>query len=212
MHGIGAGSGWERLFWLLFHKTTTPIAVLDENRRVVEANEAVLDLFGRSRGDLIGTSIVDVIEPSERAEHTATWEQFLRSGEMFPRSDDLDIKRTFVRPDHTKINLQLAARWARIGERRLAVFVVIPQAYSWSVPPAQEPPGAQLTARERQIVGLIALGRETTKIAQELHISPETVRTHVRNAMGKLEVHTRAQLVAVVVCNESLLDLLRLEY
>ena len=49
------------------------------------------------------------------------------------------------------------------------------------------------------------MGLDTGDIAAELHISPETVRTHVRNAMGKLGVHTRAQLVAVVLCGEQTL-------
>src|SRR3712207_959463 len=119
MRGVAAGRGWESLFWLLFQKTTNPIAVLDEDRRILEVNEATLDLFGRSRGDLIGTSIVDVIEPDERAEAASTWQEFMRFGEV-------DLKRTFVRPDGTRVTLQLAARRAEIGDRRLAVFVVIP--------------------------------------------------------------------------------------
>ncbi len=150
MPGSTAGRDWERLFWLLFQKTTNPIAVLDENRRILEVNDPTLDLFGRSRGDLIGISIVDIIEPGQRAESAAAWEEFMRSGEY-------DLKRSFVRPDGTTISLQLVARWAEIGDRRLAVFVVIPQASSWSVPRAQEPPGAGLTAREREVVTLIAL-------------------------------------------------------
>ena len=36
-------------------------------------------------------------------------------------------------------------------------------------------------------------------IAQTLHVSPSTVRTHVRNSMTKLGAHTRAQLVAVAM-------------
>jgi DNA-binding NarL/FixJ family response regulator len=71
--------------------------------------------------------------------------------------------------------------------------------------------GPSLTPREREIVTLIALGLETIKIAEQLHISPETVRTHVRNAMSKLGVHTRAELVAVVMSNQSAMDLLLLE-
>jgi DNA-binding CsgD family transcriptional regulator len=59
-----------------------------------------------------------------------------------------------------------------------------------------------LTRREREVVTLIALGGETAEIARELHISPETVRTHVRNARSKLGARTRAQLVAVFICNE----------
>jgi DNA-binding CsgD family transcriptional regulator/ketosteroid isomerase-like protein len=59
-----------------------------------------------------------------------------------------------------------------------------------------------LTERERQVVSLIALGCDSGQIATELFISPETVRTHVRNAMSKLGARTRAQLVALVLCNE----------
>jgi DNA-binding CsgD family transcriptional regulator len=59
-----------------------------------------------------------------------------------------------------------------------------------------------LTKREREVVGLIALGRATSEIAKVLNISPETVRTYVRNAMTKLGAHTRAQLVALVLSNE----------
>jgi DNA-binding NarL/FixJ family response regulator len=58
-------------------------------------------------------------------------------------------------------------------------------------------------------VTLIAMGRETSQIAQELHVSPETVRTHVRNAMAKLGAHTRAQLVATALCTDSAIRLPR---
>jgi DNA-binding NarL/FixJ family response regulator len=49
------------------------------------------------------------------------------------------------------------------------------------------------------VIALIAMGSETPEIAETLHVSPATVRTHVRNAMSKLGAHTRAQLVAVVL-------------
>jgi DNA-binding NarL/FixJ family response regulator len=64
-----------------------------------------------------------------------------------------------------------------------------------------------LTRREREIVTMIALGKETPQIAQELHIAPDTVRTHVRNAMSKLGAHTRAQLVAIVLCTEQAMSM-----
>ncbi len=52
------------------------------------------------------------------------------------------------------------------------------------------------------MVALIALGQETREIAATLSVSPETVRTHVRNSMSKLGVHTRARLVAVIMSGE----------
>jgi DNA-binding CsgD family transcriptional regulator len=63
-----------------------------------------------------------------------------------------------------------------------------------------------LSARERDIVRLIALGSTSTEIADELHITPHTVRTHVRNAMGKLRARSRAQLVAKALGDGLILD------
>ena len=58
---------------------------------------------------------------------------------------------------------------------------------------------AALTRRERAVIELVATGNETAEIARVLHISPATVRTHVRNAMEKVGARTRAQLVALVL-------------
>lgn len=53
-----------------------------------------------------------------------------------------------------------------------------------------------LTQRERDVLRLLADGQSNEEIGQELFISPETVRTHVRKAMKKLEADTRTQAVA----------------
>ena len=45
----------------------------------------------------------------------------------------------------------------------------------------------------------VAEGANSRQIADELYLSPATVRTHVRNAMFKTRAHTRAQLVAIVL-------------
>ena len=52
-----------------------------------------------------------------------------------------------------------------------------------------------LTDREREIVAWVATGRSNDEIARELFLSPDTVRTHVSRAMGKLRARDRAQLV-----------------
>ena len=52
-----------------------------------------------------------------------------------------------------------------------------------------------LTARERDILGLLAKGYENQRIADELFISLKTVRTHVSNILSKLEVSDRTQAV-----------------
>jgi DNA-binding NarL/FixJ family response regulator len=56
-----------------------------------------------------------------------------------------------------------------------------------------------LSPREREILGLLSQGRSGEEVASQLFLSPETVRTHVRNAMGKLGAATRAHAVALAL-------------
>jgi len=52
-----------------------------------------------------------------------------------------------------------------------------------------------LTEREREILGLIAMGKSNAEIAEELVLSPKTVSNHVSNIFSKLQVVDRAQAV-----------------
>jgi PAS domain S-box-containing protein len=187
-------SGWERLFGLVFERSSHPIVQLDEDRRIVAANSAAAQLWGSSGAELAGRSIVDSIDPGERAEAAREWRAFLRSGEY-------SGSRQLIRADGTRVRVSFAARRAPIDGRPLSVYVLTP-ARAGTTKDAGDGTELPLTERERQVITLIALGRETNEIAAELHISRETVRSHVRNAMSKLGVHTRAQLVAVTLCAE----------
>jgi DNA-binding NarL/FixJ family response regulator len=51
---------------------------------------------------------------------------------------------------------------------------------------------AQLTSREREVLLLLARGMDNRAIAETLYLSPDTARTHVRNLLRKLGVHSRA--------------------
>ena len=54
-----------------------------------------------------------------------------------------------------------------------------------------------LTAREREVLGLVAAGRTNAEMAEELYISPATARTHVGRLLAKLHARDRAQLVVI---------------
>lgn len=54
----------------------------------------------------------------------------------------------------------------------------------------------RMTPREREVINLIAEGKSNKAIARQLHISPHTVKSHVRNIMEKLTLHTRLQIAA----------------
>jgi pimeloyl-ACP methyl ester carboxylesterase/DNA-binding CsgD family transcriptional regulator len=56
---------------------------------------------------------------------------------------------------------------------------------------------AELSAREREILGLLADGLGNRDIAQRLSLSEKTVRNHVNSIFGKLEVKTRAQAIVL---------------
>jgi DNA-binding CsgD family transcriptional regulator len=56
-----------------------------------------------------------------------------------------------------------------------------------------------LTEREREVLGLVAEGLRGGEIAQNLVLSPETIKSHVRHAMTKLGAHTRAHAVAIAL-------------
>ncbi len=56
-----------------------------------------------------------------------------------------------------------------------------------------------LTQREREVLRLLADGMANEEIGKELFISPETVRTHVRKAMAKLDADTRTEAVATAL-------------
>lgn len=58
---------------------------------------------------------------------------------------------------------------------------------------------APLSPREREILGLLASGYSARSAAEELALSPETVRTHIRNAKRKLRAATRVHAVAIAV-------------
>lgn len=56
-----------------------------------------------------------------------------------------------------------------------------------------------LTQRESQIVEMFAIGMSTQALANELHISSATVRTHLRKIFTKLEISSRVELLSLVI-------------
>jgi len=101
--------------------------------------------------------------------------------------------------DGTGVRVQWAASTETVTGRRLVLFVALSVSrwgnrFRRSL--GSEPERRVLTSREREIVHLVSLGAAGPEIAEDLHISHETVRTHIRNAMGKLGARSRAHLVA----------------
>jgi NarL family two-component system response regulator LiaR len=62
-----------------------------------------------------------------------------------------------------------------------------------------------LTGREREILQLLADGMSNADVATQLFISQETVKSHVRHILAKLEADTRTQAVAIAL-REAIID------
>jgi DNA-binding NarL/FixJ family response regulator len=56
----------------------------------------------------------------------------------------------------------------------------------------------RMTRREREVIELIGEGLSNKEIAQRLNVAAHTVKSHVRNVMEKLALHTRLQIAAYV--------------
>ena len=69
------------------------------------------------------------------------------------------------------------------------------------VDPAVPPPGSRgkLTRRQREILQLLANGESTTVAARKLGLSEETVKTHTKNALGRLGARNRTHAVAIAL-------------
>lgn len=56
-----------------------------------------------------------------------------------------------------------------------------------------------LSPREREIMDYLAQGLTGEQVAERLVLSSETIKTHIRNAMAKLEAHTRVHAIAIAL-------------
>src|SRR5919206_3843710 len=99
----------------------------------------------------------------------------------------------YVRKDSPPQDLVRAIRAARNGE-----FYVDPALSSTIV---LEEGDRTLTARQREILQMLADGMQTEAVAKKLGLSTETVRTHTKRILAKLHADTRTQAVAIAIRN-----------
>jgi DNA-binding NarL/FixJ family response regulator len=79
-----------------------------------------------------------------------------------------------------------------VARRIIDFFTGVQAGAERDVPPRTFP---ELTAREREVLDLIAQGLSNPEIAARLYLSPKTVRNHVSNIFAKLQVADRAQAI-----------------
>jgi PAS domain S-box-containing protein len=187
----GQRAEWKGLFSAAFVQSRNPMTLLDSSRCHVEVNGAYLALLGYRRDELIGRPIYRIVDGGPLASE-AEWERAIRSSSF---SGAVKLM--------TAAGGRVAVQWAATTEvvtgRRLVLFVamhVSRSARGLSRPLSAGAGESPLSARELEVVRLVALGATGPEIAEELRIAHDTVRTHARNAMAKVGARSRAHLVA----------------
>jgi PAS domain S-box-containing protein len=186
-----ARDGWSALFTSAFRQSRNPMILVDGERRIIDANGAFVALLGRGRDALRGEQLWTLVAGGPLVT-PREWHEALARGHFAGVA-------TMVHADGNEIPVQWAAHTETATGRRLVLFVAL-HTSRWGARFRREHNGAasgvKLSAREKQIIHLVAHGRSGPEIAAELGIGHETVRTHVRNAMAKLGARSRAHLVA----------------
>jgi PAS domain S-box-containing protein len=182
---------WESLFWTVFAASENPMVIVDADRRVVSANGALQRLLSRAEEEVVGRSIDESLPPSDRRTIADRWRAMLARGEGHGVQDLVgrDVHKT----------VSYAAHVAHIGGRLVILVVLMAAERDRAVVGSDSPP-APLTPRELEVIRRVALGATSREIADDLFVTTETVRTHVRNAMAKTGTRTRAHLVAAAIC------------
>ena len=184
-----------------FEHWKNPLLLADDHRRWVTGNAAACELLGVAREEVPWSTMDDFTPPSERRGLEEKWDAFLSGGEAE------GLYELYV-PDRGAVPVEFSATANVLPARHLAVF--LPQEGDSTGPERRGEPGwmpvgersstrSGLTDRERDVVTLVASGLQGDAMAERLQLSPETIKSHVDNAMSKLGVHTRAHAVAVAL-------------
>ena len=103
-----------------------------------------------------------------------------------------DANGVLVSTTGTRVDVEISAVPLMSGERVVGVFGLLEEH------PGDNPiaPPPHLTPRQVEVLRLLEQGRSTKQIAAELHLSPETVRNHIRRLFQALGVNSRLEAVA----------------
>ena len=161
-----------------------PSYVLDEYGIIRWVNPAAERLVGDVRGKLF-TSVV-APEEKRRAQ-----QEFAKK--VFGTATTTDAEVVVVDDAGNRLMVEVHSVRLREGDRVVGVFGQLDHE-PFSEPVAEL---AALTPRQTEVLRLLEYGRSTNQIAEELHLSRETVRNHIRHILKALGVHSRLEAVAL---------------
>ena len=214
----------EERFAKAFRLTPVPILICSaEEQRLIDVNQAFLDTLAYESDEVLGKTVAQldfIDEPAERARLLAALEKTGRVDrvDMRIRRKDAELLECAVSADTVNIQdtvcyllvlMDITERKRTELELVAAIEEVMKDA-SWfsrtlieklanvkkvNSPQLPSVSFTDLTARERDVLGLICEGLADKEIAARLKLAPNTVRNHVATVYSKLDVHSRSEAI-----------------
>jgi PAS domain S-box-containing protein len=161
-----------------------PSYLLDRTGVIRWLNHAARRLVG----DVEGRLFTSVVAPEETR----------RARELFARrllgnTDATDSSMVLIDDKGERVAVDLSSVPLTRGDHVVGVFGQV----SDLVEEPQPHPELHLTPRQSEVLRLLERGLTTTQIAEELHLSRETVRNHVRHLLHAVGAHSRLEAVAI---------------
>jgi PAS domain S-box-containing protein len=161
-----------------------PSYVIDSTGVIRWVNAAARNIVG----DVQGRQFTSVVAPEET----------LRARELFARKvvgaeRVTDAGVVLVNAAGERVALEISSVPLVRGEHVVGVFGQV----SDIVEEPHQHPDLKLTPRQTEILEYLERGRSTSEIAQELQLSTETVRNHIRHVLRAVGAHSRLEAVAI---------------
>lgn len=178
----------------LFERTMIPMVWLDGDMRYLDANPASRLFLRRTLDELRGTTVRQFVPPDQMARLEELWARFVREGTI--------VATIRIHPPD---GAELVADVSAVANMLPGAHLVVWMPAEWSaeelpvVVDDSERPAGRLTGREREVMRLLAMGCGVEQIATDLSLSPATVKTHVRNALRRLNARNRAHALAIAL-------------
>lgn len=177
--GFAVGGDAERAL----ESVGVPSYVLDTTGVVRWINPAAERLVG----DVRGRQFTSVVAP----------EDSLRARELFTQkvlgtAPSTDTTGVLISAAGARVAVEISSVPLMSGERIVGVFGL----FEGQPDDSARPPTPHLTPRQVEVLRLLEQGRSTKQIADQLNLSPETVRNHVRRLLQALGVNSRLEAVA----------------
>lgn len=173
----------------IFKTSLDALLLVDDDRRYLLVNQPTERMFGIDASGILGRRIDDFTPAQDHPRLEQLWSLLRRRGE-------LEGQYTVRRADGTLQLASFRARWSfGPGTHLIAAKTVDAPADA----PGPPRPEETLTPREREILSLVATGASNEQIAEELFVSPATIKTHLQHTYKKLSVGDRAAAVAQAI-------------